>query len=71
MGDLETKIRNVIKRVKEHYLKRRMIDKKNNCDTMWQGVKEFLGWKNGGAPNIIEAEGKSNRFGGSRNGRCG
>ena len=46
-----------MKKAKELYLVRKIGDKLENSGTMWRGVKDFLGWKDGGAPEMLSANG--------------
>ena len=51
------KLNKDIKKAKKSYLMRSIKDKMENSGTMWRGVKDFLGWENGGAPDILEVQG--------------
>ena len=50
---LRNKIIKELKNAKREYLKTRVQHKLENSKTLWNGVKDFLGWNTGGSPELI------------------
>ena len=47
-----------VKNAKKEFMKKNIQHKMNSSKDLWKGVKEHLGWKNSGAPQVLEKDGE-------------